>query len=170
MNTKSKTRRLALLTMLLAMGILLHMFEPSLPIPIPGVKLGLANIIGLITFFMFSYKEMFSVNLMRVLIASLLRGIIFGTGFWLSLAGVLLSSLMVVILRKTTKLSIVGLSVASAVFHCLGQIIVICFLNSTWLMVYWLPIMWVSAVPTGIITGTLAKQVLRRIMKGGFSE
>lgn len=170
MNTKSKTRRLAILTMLLAMSILLHMLEPSLPIPIPGVKLGLANIIGLITFFMFSYKEMFSVNIMRVLIASLLRGIIFGTGFWLSMAGVLLSSLMVVVLRKTTKLSIVGLSVASAVFHSLGQIIVICFLNSTWLMIYWLPIMWVSAVPTGVITGTLAQQVLRRIMKGGYSE
>lgn len=170
MNTKSKTRRLAILTMLLAMSILLHMLEPSLPIPIPGVKLGLANIIGLITFFMFSYKEMFSVNIMRVLIASLLRGIIFGTGFWLSMAGVLLSSLMVVVLRKSTKLSIVGLSVASAVFHSLGQIIVICFLNSTWLMIYWLPIMWVSAVPTGVITGTLAQQVLRRIMKGGYSE
>lgn len=169
MNSKSKTRRLSLLTMLLAMSILLHMMEPSLPIPIPGVKLGLANILGLITFFMFSYKEMFNVNLMRVLIASLLRGIIFGTGFWLSLAGVLLSTLMVVVLRKTTRLSIIGLSVASATFHCLGQILVICFLNSTWLMVYWLPIMWLSAVPTGIITGTLAHQVLRRIMKGGYS-
>ena len=103
MTTRSKTRRLTLLTMLLAMSILLHMMEPSLPIPVPGVKLGLANILGLITFFMFSYKEMFNVNLMRVLIASLLRGIIFGTGFWLSMAGVLLSTTMVILLRKTTN-------------------------------------------------------------------
>ncbi len=165
-STRSKTRRLSLLTMLLAMSILLHMMEPSLPIPIPGVKLGLANIIGLITLYLFGVEEMFTVNIMRVLIASLLRGIIFGTGFWLSLAGVLLSSTMVIILRRYTKMSIVGLSVASATFHCLGQIVVICYLNSTWLMVYWLPIMWLTAVPTGILTGSLAFQVLKRLTKG----
>lgn len=165
-TTRSKTRRLSLLTMLLAMSILLHMMEPSLPIPIPGVKLGLANIIGLITLYLFGIEEMFTVNIMRVLIASLLRGIIFGTGFWLSLAGVLLSSTMVIILRRYTKMSIIGLSVASATFHCLGQIAIICYLNSTWLMIYWLPIMWLTAVPTGILTGTLAFQVLKRLTKG----
>ena len=87
MKRHSPTRRLTLITMLLAMSILMHMIEPSLPIPIPGVKLGLANILGLITMFLFGIKSMIMLNLMRVIIASLLRGIIFGTGFWLSMVG-----------------------------------------------------------------------------------
>ena len=58
MKRHSPTRRLTLITMLLAMSILMHMIEPSLPIPIPGVKLGLANILGLITMFLFGIKSM----------------------------------------------------------------------------------------------------------------
>ena len=58
MRKYSPTRRLTLITMLLAMSILMHMLEPSLPIPIPGVKLGLANILGLITLILFDAKSM----------------------------------------------------------------------------------------------------------------
>ena len=99
MNRRKRVRRMMILTMLLAMSIVFHMLEPSLPLPIPGVKLGLANILGLIALYMFGWREMLSINFGRVLIASLLRGIIFGTGFWLSLSGVALSSLTVIILK-----------------------------------------------------------------------
>ena len=63
MRKHSPTRRLTLITMLLAMSILMHMLEPSLPIPIPGVKLGLANILGLITLILFDVKSMILLNL-----------------------------------------------------------------------------------------------------------
>ncbi len=163
MNSKSKIRRMTIVTMLLAMSIVFHMLEPSIPLPVPGVKLGLANILGLIALYMYSYKEMFAINFTRVLIASLLRGIIFGTGFWLSLSGVVLSSVMVVLLKRTTSLSVIGLSVASATFHNIGQILAIMVIWNSFMMIYWLPAMIWMSIPTGIVTGTLAFQVLKRI-------
>ena len=167
MSSKKRIRRMTIVTMLLAMSIVFHMLEPTVPLPVPGVKLGLANILGLIALYMYGPKEMFAINFTRVLIASLLRGIIFVTGFWLSLSGVALSSLIVVLLKKTTPLSPVGLSVASATFHNVGQILAIMVIWSSVMMVYWLPVMIWMSIPTGILTGSLASQVLRRIKKGG---
>jgi heptaprenyl diphosphate synthase len=163
MKHRRSARRLTLMTMLLAMSILLHMVEPALPIPVPGVKLGLANIIGLIALFLFGIKEMITINVMRVVMASLLRGILFGTGFWLSLSGVLLSTLMTILLYKQNKLSKIGLSVASGAFHGIGQIGALILINNTVMMIYWLPMLWFSSVPTGYVTGTLSVQVLKRL-------
>jgi len=163
MKRRRSARRLTLMTMLLAMSILLHMVEPALPIPVPGVKLGLANIVGLITLFLFGVKEMVTVNVMRVVMASLLRGILFGTGFWLSLSGVMLSTIVTILLYKQNKLSKIGLSVASGAFHGIGQIGALILINNTVMMIYWLPMLWFSSVPTGYVTGTLSVQVLKRI-------
>ena len=163
MRRLSSTRRLTLITMLLAMSIMLHMIEPSLPIPVPGVKLGLANVLGLVALYLFGVKEMIILNLMRVFIASLLRGIIFGTGFWLSLTGVILSSFISIILYKQDKLSIIGISMASAAFHGLGQILALMFINQTVYMIYWLPVLWFSSIPTGLLTGFLAVEILKRL-------
>jgi heptaprenyl diphosphate synthase len=151
------------MTMLLAMSILLHMVEPALPIPVPGVKLGLANVVGLIALFLFGVKEMITINVMRVVMASLLRGILFGTGFWLSLSGVMLSTLVTILLFKQNKLSKIGLSVASGAFHGIGQIGALILINNTVMMIYWLPMLWFSSVPTGYVTGTLSVQVLKRL-------
>lgn len=162
MKLRSKTSQLTLLTMLVAMAILLHSVEPSVPIGIPGVKFGLANTIALICFYIFDAKKMFQLNLMRVLISSIIRGIFPGIGFWLSFSGVMLSSLAMVFFRKTTKMSPVGVSVASAVFHNVGQIFALMFINRTWGMIYWLPFMLFSAIPTGMITGYISLLVLKR--------
>jgi heptaprenyl diphosphate synthase len=163
MKHRRSARSLTLMTMLLAMSILLHMVEPALPIPVPGVKLGLANIVGLIALFLFGIKEMITINVMRVVMASLLRGILFGTGFWLSLSGVLLSTLVTILLYKQNKLSKIGLSVASGAFHGIGQIGALILINNTVMMIYWLPMLWFSSVPTGYVTGTLSVQVLKRL-------
>lgn len=163
MKRRTATRRLTLLTMLLAMSILLALIEPALPIPVPGVKLGLANIMGMITLFLFGIKEMMTVNIMRVIMAALLRGIIFGTGFWLSVSGMLLSSLITILLYKQNKFTKIGISMASSAFHGVGQILALIVINNTVMMVYWLPMLWFSAVPTGYITGTLSVQVLKRL-------
>ena len=159
----TKTKRLAVLSMLVTMSIILQLVEPGLPLPVPGVKLGLANIMGLITLFMFSSKEMYVVNIMRVVLAFLLRGNIFQTAFWLSLTGVLLSTTMVVILKKTTPMSMIGLSVASSVFHGLGQVIAVSYIYQSIFMISYLPIMWVLSIPAGILTGVMSVQVLKRI-------
>jgi heptaprenyl diphosphate synthase len=163
MKRLTQTRRLTLITMLLAMSILLHLLEPSLPIGIPGVKLGLANILGLVAMVLFSPKEMYVLNFMRVILASLLRGMIFGTGFWLAMGGTLLATLISHLLYRHSKLSLIGVSIAAAAFHGLGQILALMLINQSVFMIYWLPLLWASSVPTGLLTGFLSLEVLKRL-------
>ncbi|NLC41542.1 MAG: Gx transporter family protein [Erysipelothrix sp.] len=167
MKSKRKVMNMTLVTMLLAISVFIHMIEPAVPLGIPGVKFGLANTIGLITLELFDAKTMLRVNLMRVLISTLLRGIIFGIGFWLSLFGVILSSLAVILFSKTTKLSPIGLSVASATFHNIGQILALILINKIWAMIYYLPFLLITGIPTGILTGYIVMLVLSRLKKTG---
>lgn len=163
MKNKGKVKNMMIITMLMAMSIVFHLIEPVLPIPVPGVKLGLANILGLIALKLFGVKTMYAVNLSRVLIASLLRGILFGTGFWVSLSGVLLSSTFVMLLHRTSKFSVLGLSIAAAAFHNVGQVLMIMFIYSSIFMIYWMPpLIWLS-IPTGLLTGILAIGALQRL-------
>ena len=115
----SRTQRMTTITMLTAISILFHMIESMIPVPVPvpGFKLGLANIVALIAYYLFDAKVMLSVNLMRVVLASLLRGMLFGTGFWLSMCGVLLSTLACILARRT-PMSIYGVSVGGKQCAC----------------------------------------------------
>ena len=103
----SRTQRMTTITMLTAVSILFHMIESMIPVPVPvpGFKLGLANIVGLIAYYLFDARVMLSVNIMRVVLASLLRGMLFGTGFWLSMCGVLMLSLIHIWIVPTAEKS-----------------------------------------------------------------
>ncbi|QIK70931.1 Gx transporter family protein [Erysipelothrix sp. HDW6C] len=160
---RNKTQRMTILTMLIGMALVVNLLEPVFVIGLPGVKLGLANVLGLFALYFFGVKEMYIVNIMRVLIASLLRGtFLVGTGFWLALIGALISSTAVVILHKLTKMSEIGISTASATFHNIGQIIVIVFITGMPLMITWLPVMLFTGIPTGILTGYLVQAINKR--------
>lgn len=160
----NKTQKLTKLSLLLAISIILHLLEPNLPIPIYGVKLGLANIMGLVTLMMFGFKNMIYINLLRVLLSSLLRGIIFGTAFWISLSGVVLSTLVVILINRNQKVSIYFLSVISAITHSIGQLLCVSYIyQSFYLMIYYSPMLLILAIPAGLLTGLLAKEALKRI-------
>lgn len=162
----NKTNKMVYLALLLAMAIALHIFESIIAIPLPyGAKLGLANIIALITIELFSAKEMILVNFLRVLLGSLIRGTLFSSTFWISCSGVLFSSIAIILVRKFTKQSIIGLSIISAVFHNIGQIIAIIILyNNTSLGVI-LPILLILSIPTGIFVGIAAKGSITKLAK-----
>lgn len=161
----TQTKSMMNITMLVAISILFHLVEASIPIPIPipGFKLGLANIVGLIALYMYGAKVMLSVNILRVLLASLLRGMIFSAGFWLSISGVLLSTMAAILAKKYSNMTIFGVSSASSAFHVVGQVIAVTFLYSQFLMGALLPVLLLLSIPTGLCTGLLAKQVLQRI-------
>ena len=159
----SKTKKMTTITMLVAISILFHMVESMIPVPVPvpGFKLGLANIVGLVALYIFDAKVMLSVNLMRVLLASLLRGILFGTGFWLSFVGVILSSIACIIAKKS-PMSIYGVSVAGSVFHSIGQVIVVTIIYQQFFMQAVLPILILLGIPTGLFIAHIAKAVIKR--------
>lgn len=162
---KSKTKRMTTIAMLISISVVFHMIESMIPIPlpIPGFRLGLANIIGLITLYMLDARIMLTVNIMRVLLASLLRGILFGSGFWLSLSGVLLSSCASILAYKKTPMSMYGVSMAGSVFHAVGQVVVITWMYQQFFMQAVLPILIFLGLPTGFLIACIAKEVLKRI-------
>lgn len=163
MMRRNAVKKMSLITMLTAMAILIHSVEPNMPIPIPGVKFGLANAIALVALFLFNFKVMLRINIIRVLISSLIRGIFLGIGFWMSFSGMLLSSLLMLLAKRFTKMSAIGVSLAGAYGHNIGQIIALIVINNTWGMIYWLPFMLFSSIPTGLITGYLTKLILTRL-------
>ena len=152
--------------MLSAMAIIINIFESTyLPIFPFGIRFGLANIIALIAIELLDVKAMLSVNLMRVVIGNLLRGLIFGSTFWISLSGVVLSSIVLILCKKVLKMPIMSMSMLSAVGHSTGQVLmVMLFYNqeSMWMI---LPYLLLSAIPTGLLTGFTAKSALRLLKK-----
>ena len=161
----SKTKRMTTITMLIALSIIFHMVESMIPIPlpVPGFRLGLANIVGLVAFYLFNSRVFIEVNFMRVLLASLLRGTLFGTGFWLSLCGVSFSCLACIVARKQTSMTIYGVSVIGSVFHCIGQFVDVTFIYEQFFMQAILPLLTLLAIPTGLFVALVAKQVISRI-------
>ena len=164
---KKSTLKMVQLTMLLAMSIVLHMVDQSihLPVPVPGIKLGLANIMGIMALYLFGYKEMIIVNGLRVLLSALLRGSIFSTGFWISMSGVALSTLVVIVLYRLLKDSIVVLSVFSSIFHSIGQLFMVSYFYQTWGVFWNLPLTLLLCVPVGILTGIVAQETLKRVRR-----
>lgn len=153
------------ITMLVAISILFHMVESMIPVPVPvpGFKLGLANIVGLIALYLFDGKVMLEINLLRVLLASLLRGTLFATGFWLSVCGVLLSSIAMIIAYRKTGMSMYGVSVAGSTFHAIGQVIAVTFIYQQFFMQAILPLLILLGIPTGLMMAYIGKAVEKRI-------
>ena len=164
-NTKNKINRLTQLSLFLAMGIILNLIESMIPLPIaiPGVKLGLANTIGLVLLYYYSEKEYVLIGFARVLFVGLLRTGIFSMTFMISLAGWFLSSLIVVIFYKLKSLSIYGLSVISAIFHGVGQIVVVMIYYNTTGIVLYLPILMITGIITGLLTSGVTALILSKV-------
>ena len=167
MRNSKRIKHMIQLTMLLSLGVIFHYVESFIELPaIPGVRLGFANIIGLICLYMFGTDDMVQINIGRVVFGSLLSGRIFSTSFYLSLSGVLLCSLVSAIAYKKTALSIFGVSILSSVMHGVGQILCVMYIYNTVNMIYYLPILMVCAIPTGLFTGYVAYLVLKHLKKG----
>ena len=143
-----------------ALAILMGYVEMMIPIPvpIPGVKLGLANVVVIIMMYFMDVKGAFFISLIRVF----LSGLLFAgfAGLLYSLAGAMLSFAVMALLKKTGKFSIIGVSLAGGVFHNVGQVAVAAMVVENVKMAYYLPFLLVSGVVTGILIGIVAKTAL----------
>lgn len=152
-----KTKRLTLLSMLLAISIVLAIVETFLPpIPVPGVKLGLANVVTLIVLVIFNQKDAFIVLIMRIVLVALLRGSIFNISFFLSFSGGMLAYVFMVLTYRFKHFSLVGVSISGAFGHSFGQILMAILLLSTPSLVYYFPYILLLSIGTGIVTGYIA--------------
>jgi heptaprenyl diphosphate synthase len=161
---QTPVKKLTRIAMLLALGVILNyaevMFLPTAFIS-PGVKLGIANTVGLIVLYEYDDSTYLFYGFMRVLMTSLFTG--FGFNFLIATSGWLLASLSVIGFRRLNQLSIFGLAMISAVCHGVGQIVMVAFLYQTILMINYLPVLIVSGLLAGLIVAKLSQQVLLRI-------
>lgn len=157
-----KTKRLVLLAMLTAVAMILSYVESLLPsVGIPGVKMGLANIAVIFALFRFGWKEAAALSLVRVVLVSLLFGSV-GAMLY-SLAGAVLSLAVMALLRRIDRFSTVGISVAGGVAHNAGQILMAMLILQTKQLLVYLPVLAVSGIAGGVLTGLAAALLIRRI-------
>jgi heptaprenyl diphosphate synthase len=164
------TKKIAALSAFTALSIVLNWMEntffPWSVLPIPGVKIGLANVVFLIIFLLAGFSVAMTLSFLRVLVIGIFSGTIATVVLPLSLGGAVLSLVMIKISRMVAgeRLSIIGLSILGAVGHNLGQFGVLALLpglfpglSITYLL---LPTLILLAIPAGMITGWIAGQLL----------
>lgn len=161
----NKTSKMVRLAFLLAVSVLIHYIETiylQLPMIAPGVKIGLANLVGLIVLALYGMKDYWMIGGLRVLLSALLTTG-FGAGFMISIGGWLLASSVTFIVLRWTKCSIFGVSVLGAMAHSIGQIIVVSIVYNTFYMMYYLPILIGTAVAAGIVVALISVAMLSRL-------
>lgn len=159
---KSKTKTLVFLSVFTAVAMVLSYIEAILPpiwSAVPGIKIGLPNIIIIFLLYRLSVKQAAAVSLIRILLTALL----FGNAVTLlySLAGAVLSLAVMAILKKTDRFSMVGVSVLGGVFHNLGQIFVAMLILETAEIGYYMIVLTVTGTLAGILVGILGSLVTK---------
>lgn len=161
----NRTKKITIAALMAAMALIFSYVEVLIPftIGIPGIKLGIANIVVIIALYYLNAKYALTINIVRVLIAGLLFNGLFGALY--SLAGALVSFVVMVLLKKTNIFSVVGISMAGGVAHNLGQILVAAVLVANIKIFIYFPVLIISGVITGAIIGILAGLILRKLPK-----
>lgn len=148
-----------------ALALIFSYVETLIPINfgIPGVKLGLANLIIVVALYKMSLKEAYILSIVRVV----LSGFIFANLFSIiySLAGGLLSLSVMALLKKTNQFSVLGISMAGGVFHNIGQLIMAIIVLESFNIAYYFPVLIISGVVTGLLIGIISNEMLKRLHK-----
>lgn len=164
------TRKLVLISVLVAQGIVLGYIEKMLPIPfiVPGAKLGLANIVTLTAIYFLNFRESSAVVLLRVLLTAVTFGSL--SSFLYSLSGGVLSLIAMAGLLKVFKdeLSLISVSIIGSISHNMGQLIMAAIIIHNVLILTYLPFLLIIAIPTGIFVGLVARALIQYLQKTNF--
>ncbi len=160
-----KTKRVAFLGMCIALSMILSFVESQIPplMAVPGVKVGLPNIVMVFMLYKIGAKETAIVSILRVILV----GILFGTPLSMiySLVGAALSLIGMILLKKTNLFAPITVSVAGGILHNIGQIATACLVMETAQIAYYLPVLLISGTIAGILIGLTAAMILKRLDK-----
>ena len=164
-QTSERVKRLALCGVLGALALVFGYIEHLLPLPIgiPGVKLGLANLITLLLLSLTDTKTAFSVHLLRILVSGLLFGSTVSLAY--SLAGGLLSFLVMALDMRSRHLGILGISILGGLSHNIGQMAVAALLVTEVRLLLYLPILLLAGTLTGAMLGLVSGLILGRLKR-----
>ena len=160
-----KLKRLTALSMLVASALILSFVESQIPpiVPIPGVKLGLANIVTLFALYKLGAPSALTVAVVRVSLSSLLFGSV--SSFAYAMGGALLSFAVMLLLKKLGWFATFTVSIAGAVAHNIAQICVSMLILQTEVVIYYLPALLISGIITGAVIGIIGAVLLKKLEK-----
>lgn len=128
---------------------------------IPGFKIGLANIITLSVLYLYSFKDVLYIAILRVFLVGILRTGLFSTTFFFSLTGVVFSIIIMYLFKKINKFSIIGVSILGSIAHSCGQLLTAVIILKNTSMIHYLPFIIILAIPSGILVGILSKETIK---------
>lgn len=157
MTSRKITRTAITVTVAVLLGYIESLFPPM--VPIPGIKLGIANIVILFLIYTDSFKTACTVSLLKVLLCSVLFGSV--TSFIYSLGGAVISLLSMAVVKKMKFFSVVGVSCVGGIMHNLSQLLCAYFFLGKGVLVN-LPVLFISGTVCGIVTGVAAQLIIKR--------
>lgn len=163
-----KAKKVAFLGLSVTLAMVLSFVESQIPVftTIPGMKVGLPNLVLVFLLYRVGWKETVIVSIIRVGLVALLFGNLQSLIF--SVSGAVLSLTGMILLKKTKLFSPIAVSVAGGVLHNVGQILAACLWTQTAQIAYYLPALLVSGVCAGIVIGLVAGLLLKRLERVRF--
>ena len=159
----SISRRVSSGAMLVALAMIFSYVESLIPINlgVPGIKLGVANLVTVTGLYILAPMEVLLVVILRVLLV----GFMFGNGMSIlySLAGAALSMTVMTLMLKKTSFSLIGVSVAGGVSHNIGQLIIAMLIVQNASVFVYAPALLVAGVAAGVVIGGLTNEILKRV-------
>lgn len=164
---KNRSKSVAIMGLFISLALIMAYIEiliPPLFPSLPGIKMGLPNVIIIFLLYRRSAKSAICVSLLRMVLVTLL----FGNSmmFLYSLAGGFLSILIMILLRRINFLSVVGVSVAGAVMHNVGQVLMAMLLLETAEIGYYLVVLTLVGIATGVFVGLCGSALINKVPEG----
>ena len=162
-----KTKRLTFLSLMIGYSLILYIIETYIPNPFvilfPGAKLGLTNIITLISLILLGVKDTFIIVTIRVILSSIFSGPLSYLLF--SIGGAYLSLVLMYITSKVNGFSLIGVSIMGSIGHNIGQLIVASIIIENAMAIWYLPFMLIASLVTGFFVGLVAKYCIPLVGK-----
>lgn len=157
------SEKISYCAMLVALAMIFSYVESMIPINfgIPGVKIGIANVVTVFGIYFLNSGSVFLIVFLRII----LIGFMFGSGMSIlySLAGGMLSLIVMLLMKKTGIFSVIGVSIGGGIAHNVGQIAVAAGIVQNLKLIYYLPVLLISGTITGWLIGIISSQVLKSI-------
>jgi heptaprenyl diphosphate synthase len=160
-----KTKKVATLGLCIALSMVLSFIEHQIPplVAVPGVKVGLPNLVMVFMLYKIGWKETAVDSLIRVVLVSMLFGSVVSMAY--GLVGATLSLIGMTLLKKTKLFSTIAVSVVGGVLHNIGQIATACVVMGTAQIVYYLPVLLISGTIAGVVIGFIAGLLVKKLDK-----
>ena len=157
------TKRITTYGLLIGLALVFSYIEFLIPISfaVPGIKLGLGNIVVVVALYKMDYKSAFIIDVVRIILVGLL--FYNGASFMYSLAGGLLSFIIMALLKRSDKFALVTVSICGGIFHNVGQILMAMVLLSSASIGYYLVILWFTGLATGLVIGIVSAEITKRL-------